>query len=114
LLIVEVELFWVDLIVLNQLVLVVISFLLLVLMVVVQTGLLIVVEYKKNVVEQQMVLVDDRLLLNKQYTIENHDFLVNVKVNVHFLFEIYVVPHKPDVVELMDVSFSLLKLVLWP
>jgi hypothetical protein len=34
---------------------------------------------------------------------EIHDFLVNVTVNVHFSDEIYVVPQKPEVVELVDV-----------
>jgi hypothetical protein len=61
-----------------------------------------------------MIPVDDRLLLNKQYTVQNHDFLVNVKVNVHFLLEIYVVAHRQEVAELVAVSFSLLTLVLWP
>jgi hypothetical protein len=79
--------FLVDLIVLNQPVLVVIVSFLLLLKVFVHIVLVVVVlidvEYVKNLVEK-MVPVDDQLLLNRQHTVQNHDFLVNVKVNVHF------------------------------
>jgi hypothetical protein len=78
----------VDLIVLNLQMLVVNEniFLLLLMVVGVQMFgevVLIVDEYKKNV-DVQVLRVVDEILLNKQYTDENVDFLVNEKVNVHF------------------------------
>lgn len=73
----------------------------------------VVVACKTNAVER-MVPLDDLLPANKPYMAETLGFVVNVLMIVHFSYEIYVVYRKPNVLELMVVSFSLPTPSLWP